>query len=87
MRGREWKRAAFLTSTLYPGIIFSLGLFINFFIWGKHSSGAIPFVTMLSMGAMWFCISLPLVYVGYYFGFRKHPYDQPVGRVTDHLLN
>ena len=66
MKGREWKKAAFLTSTLYPGIIFSLGVFVNFFIWGKHSSGAIPFTTMLSMGAMWFGISLPLVYIGKY---------------------
>jgi transmembrane 9 superfamily protein 2/4 len=33
MKGKEWKRAAFLTSTLYPGVIFSLGVFINFFIW------------------------------------------------------
>eukprot|EP00096_Caligus_rogercresseyi_P004465 TRINITY_DN1873_c0_g1_i1.p1 TRINITY_DN1873_c0_g1~~TRINITY_DN1873_c0_g1_i1.p1 ORF type:complete len:628 (-),score=180.25 TRINITY_DN1873_c0_g1_i1:314-2197(-) len=78
MKGKEWKRAAFLTATLYPGIIFSLGLFVNFFSWGQHSSGAIPFVTMLSMGAMWFGISLPLVYIGYYFGYRKKPYDQPV---------
>jgi transmembrane 9 superfamily protein 2/4 len=63
MKGRNWKKAAFLTSTLYPGIIFSLGVFVNFFIWGKHSSGAIPFTTMLSMAAMWFGISLPLVYI------------------------
>ena len=78
MKGKEWKRAAFLTATLYPGIIFTLGVFINFFIWGKHSSGAIPFTTMLAMGAMWFGISLPLVYIGYYFGFRNQGYEQPV---------
>ena len=47
MKGREWKKAAFLTATLYPGIIFSLGVFINFFIWGKHSSGAIPFTVRI----------------------------------------
>merc|ERR1719418_229839 len=35
MKGKEWKRAAFLTATLYPGIIFTLGVFINFFIRGK----------------------------------------------------
>ena len=78
MKGKEWKRAAFLTATLYPGIIFTLGVFINFFIWGKHSSGAIPFTTMLAMGAMWFGISLPLVYIGYFFGFRNQGYEQPV---------
>jgi hypothetical protein len=67
-----------LTATLYPGLVFAVGIFINFFIWGKHSSGAIPFTTMLSVGAMWFCISLPLVYIGYFFGYRKQPYEHPV---------
>jgi len=78
MKGKEWKAAAFLTSTLYPGIVFGIGFFINLFIWGKHSSGAIPFTTMLSVGAMWFGISLPLVYLGYYFGYRKQAYEHPV---------
>merc|ERR1712179_608358 len=45
---------------------------------GKHSSGAIPFTTMLAVAAMWFGISLPLVYLGYYFGYRKQPYEHPV---------
>merc|ERR1712128_219154 len=78
MKGKEWKAAAFLTATLYPGIVFGIGFFINLFIWGKHSSGAIPFTTMLSVGAMWFGISLPLVFLGYYFGYRKQPYEHPV---------
>merc|ERR1719187_2889509 len=33
---------------------------------------------MLSVGAMWFGISLPLVFLGYYFGYRKQPYEHPV---------
>merc|ERR1719411_1007510 len=32
MKGKEWKKAAFLTSTLYPGIVFGIGFFVNFFI-------------------------------------------------------
>ena len=59
-------------------MIFGLGFFVNFFIWGEHSSGAIPFTSMLAMGAMWFGISFPLIYIGYYVGFRKQPYQQPV---------
>lgn len=78
MKGKEWKAAAFLTATLYPGIVFSIGFFINLFIWGKHSSGAVPFTTMLAVGSMWFGISLPLVFLGYYFGYRKQPYEHPV---------
>lgn len=78
MKGRQWKRAAFLTATLYPGIVFTTCFFLNFFIWGKHSSGAVPFTTMLALLCLWFGISLPLVYLGYFFGYRKQPFTHPV---------
>ncbi|KAJ8670564.1 hypothetical protein QAD02_001823 [Eretmocerus hayati] len=78
MKGKEWKKAAMLTATLYPGIVFGTCFFLNFFIWGKHSSGAVPFTTMLSLLCLWFGISLPLVYLGYFFGFRKQPFTHPV---------
>lgn len=78
IKGREWKRSAFLTATLYPGIVFGTCFVLNFFIWDKHSSGAVPFSTMLSLLCMWFGISVPLVFLGYYFGFRKQPYQHPV---------
>ncbi|XP_043513738.1 transmembrane 9 superfamily member 4 [Frieseomelitta varia] len=78
MRGRKWRRTALLTATLYPGIVFTTCFFLNFFIWGKHSSGAVPFTTMLTLLCLWFCISLPLVYLGYFFGYRKQPFTHPV---------
>ncbi|XP_014248153.1 transmembrane 9 superfamily member 4 [Cimex lectularius] len=78
MKGREWKRTAFLTATFYPGIVFGVCFFLNFFIWGKHSSGAVPFSTMVALLVMWFGVSLPLVYLGYFFGYRKQPFAQPV---------
>lgn len=78
MKGRDWRRGAFLTATLYPGIIFGTCFFLNFFIWDKNSSGAVPFSTMISLLCLWFGISVPLVYLGYYFGYRKHPYQHPV---------
>uniref|UniRef100_T1IW28 Transmembrane 9 superfamily member n=1 Tax=Strigamia maritima TaxID=126957 RepID=T1IW28_STRMM len=66
------------TATLYPSIVFGTGFFLNFFIWGKHSSGAVPFSTMVALLCLWFGISLPLVFLGYYFGYRKQPYEHPV---------
>lgn len=41
-------------------------------------SSQVPFITMLALLCMWFGIAMPLVYLGYYFGFRKQPYDNPV---------
>lgn len=78
LKGREWKRSAFLTATLYPFHVFGICFVLNFFIWGKHSSGAVPFSTMLSLLCLWLGVSVPLVYLGYYFGYRKHPYQHPV---------
>ncbi|XP_037958520.1 transmembrane 9 superfamily member 4 [Teleopsis dalmanni] len=78
MKGREWKKSAFLSATLYPGIVFGTGFILNFFIWDKESSGAVPFTTMISLLLLWFGISVPLVYLGYYFGYRKQPYQHPV---------
>ncbi|XP_048762695.1 transmembrane 9 superfamily member 4-like isoform X1 [Ostrea edulis] len=78
MKGQQWKKAAFQTATLYPGFMFGTVFVLNFFIWGKHSSGALPFTTMLALLCMWFGISVPLVFLGYYFGYRKQPYEHPV---------
>ncbi|XP_050512537.1 transmembrane 9 superfamily member 4 [Diabrotica virgifera virgifera] len=78
MKGREWKRAAFLTAVLYPAIVGGTCFFLNFFIWGKASSGAVPFSAMINLLLMWVFVSLPLVYLGYYFGYRKQPYQHPV---------
>ncbi|XP_063658487.1 transmembrane 9 superfamily member 4 isoform X4 [Pan troglodytes] len=44
----------------------------------KKGAFCVPFPTMVALLCMWFGISLPLVYLGYYFGFRKQPYDNPV---------
>ena len=38
----------------------------------------VPFSTMIALLAMWFGISLPLVVIGFYFGYRKQPYESPV---------
>lgn len=78
MKGLQWKKSAIQTATLYPGILFGTTFILNFFIWGKHSSGALPFTTMLALLCMWFGISTPLVFLGYYFGYRKQPYQHPV---------
>lgn len=78
LRGQRWKRAAFQTAMLYPSVVFGVCFFLNFFILGKHSSGAVPFGTMIALLWMWLGISLPLVFLGHYFGFRKQAYDHPV---------
>ena len=66
------------TAVLYPGLVFGTCFVLNFFIWKKSSSGAVPFSTMLSLLFIWFGISLPLVFFGYYVGYKKPPMQNPV---------
>lgn len=78
LRGQQWKSAAFWTATLYPGYIFCIGFFLNCFVWSQESSSAVPIPTIIALCALWFCVSLPLTFIGYYFGFRKQAYEHPV---------
>ncbi|CBY43615.1 unnamed protein product, partial [Oikopleura dioica] len=73
----DWRRNAFQTAVLYPGIVFGISFILNFFIWGKKSSGAVPFTTMLAILFLWFGLSVPSVFLGYYQGYKKQAYEHP----------
>lgn len=66
------------TALLVPGFVFSLVSVLNLFVWSQHSSSAIPFGTFFALMLMWFGISLPLVFIGAYFGERKKAIEHPV---------
>ncbi|KAJ1413105.1 Nonaspanin [Sesbania bispinosa] len=53
-------------------------LYLNGLIWGQKSSGAVPFGTMFALIFLWFGISVPLVFVGSYVGFKKPAIETPV---------
>merc|ERR1712039_1031226 len=76
--GDDWKTATLLLAFLYPGVMFTVFFILNLFIWGQKSSGAVPFTTMFALLVLWFGISVPLVFLGSYFGFRKDAIDLPV---------
>jgi transmembrane 9 superfamily protein 2/4 len=74
----DWKEATLLTAMLYPGGIFGIFFLLNLLIWGQSSAGAVPFSTMFALLVLWFGISVPLVFLGAYFGYRKPPTELPV---------
>lgn len=76
--GTDWKQTTLLTAFLYPGIFFMLFFLLNLLIWGQKSSGAVPFTTMLGLICLWFGISVPLTFLGAYFGFRRPTIELPV---------
>jgi len=76
--GTDWKATTLLTAFLFPGIFFCVFFVLNLFVWGKKSAGAVPFTTMFALLCLWFGISVPLVFLGAYFGFRKPNIELPV---------
>ncbi|XP_037960116.1 transmembrane 9 superfamily member 2 [Teleopsis dalmanni] len=76
--GIKWKSNVILTSMLCPGIVFCMFFVLNLVLWGEGSSGAVPFSTLIALLALWFGVSVPLTFVGAYFGFRKRALEHPV---------
>ena len=62
---------------VFPAICAAIFLVINIVIWAHQSSMAVPFGTSLVVVVLWFVISLPLVFLGAYFGFRKDVISVP----------
>ena len=68
--GEKWKSNVLLTSMLCPGVVFGHFFTLNLVLWYYGSSAAIPFLTLVALLALWFGVSVPLTFVGAYFGFR-----------------
>lgn len=77
-QGEGWKEATLMTALLFPGSTFVIFFFLNLLIWGQASAGAVPFVTMFALIVLWFGISVPLVFLGAYLGYRKPAMEVPV---------
>jgi transmembrane 9 superfamily protein 2/4 len=76
--GLFWKRVALGTGLLFPGLIFSVFFCLNFLMWLSQSNDTVPFSTLVLILFLWFGISLPLIFLGTYFGRRRASYEFPV---------
>ncbi|KAH6818310.1 transmembrane nine 7 [Perilla frutescens var. frutescens] len=77
-KGKDWKKISLKTAVMFPCILFLIFLVLNALIWGEKSSGAVPFGTMFALVLLWFGISLPLVFLGSFLGFRTPALEDPV---------
>jgi transmembrane 9 superfamily member 2/4 len=76
-RGRQWQLCTIVTAVLFPGIAFGTFLFFNIILWIKQSSGSAPFLDLIIVAAMWCCVSIPLVFLGAYFGYKEEAMTFP----------
>jgi len=77
-QGTDWKSNTLDVAFLFPSVVFVVFFVLNLLIWGQKSSGAVPFGTLFALFFLWFGISVPLVFIGSYFGFKKPAVEDPV---------
>ena len=78
--GRRWQKCTLYTAFLYPGICFGVFLVFDGMLYNYGSTGAIPLASLLSLLALWFGVSVPLVFLGAYFGSRRRLFSRCVPR-------
>jgi transmembrane 9 superfamily protein 2/4 len=76
-RGRQWQLCTVLTATFFPGIAFFMFVFFNIILFFLHSSASAPLLDVVIVAAMWCCISIPLVFLGAYFGYKAETMEFP----------
>ncbi|EST08484.1 Nonaspanin (TM9SF) [Kalmanozyma brasiliensis GHG001] len=76
--GEYIKQNAILTAMLFPSLVFSMVLMLNFFLIFSGSSGAVPFGTLLALVSLWFLINVPLTVIGATLGVRSGTFTHPV---------
>ncbi|KAJ0959704.1 hypothetical protein J5N97_000631 [Dioscorea zingiberensis] len=77
VQGHRMEKNALKTAFIFL-VFFSIFFVLNALIWGEKSSGAVPFGTMFALVFLWFGISVPLVFVGSFLGFKKPAIEDPV---------
>lgn len=77
-KGKQWQRCTVLTATLFPGIVFLVFFLMDITVWSYGSTGAVPLLTMVAVLTLWFFISVPLVFLGAYFGYKRDAIEFPV---------
>ena len=59
----NWKMTTIRTALVVPGVVFSVFFLMNVVLWSQKSSAAVSFTGLLALLALWFGISIPLVFV------------------------
>jgi transmembrane 9 superfamily member 2/4 len=75
--GTRWQRTTLLTALGFPGFLFGVIAILNTVVWSTGSVNAISFGYMVAVLAMWLCLSVPLVFLGAFYGFKADKVEFP----------
>jgi transmembrane 9 superfamily member 2/4 len=81
-RGMQWQLCTLTVALFFPGIAFGTFLFFNVILWFLHSSASAPFLDVIMVAALWCCITVPLVFMGAFFGYKSESIEFPTETST-----
>lgn len=73
---KSWK-LVFLAGVFLPGQMFIMYFIMNLIHWGSKAASATPFTSMMTIAALWMCVSIPLVMLGGAIGYRQEVMTMP----------
>ncbi|KAL3778053.1 LOW QUALITY PROTEIN: hypothetical protein ACHAW5_011124 [Stephanodiscus triporus] len=73
----DWQLCTLLTGTAFPGLCFFTFVFFNTILAFFRSTASVPFLDLVIVAAMWCCVSVPLVFLGAYFGYKEETISFP----------
>merc|ERR1712167_226381 len=76
-KGRLWQKCTLCTAFAFPGVCFATFLTFDMLLYSYGSTGAVPVASLVSLLALWFGVSVPLVFVGAYLGYKREPLAYP----------
>ncbi|XP_010670803.3 transmembrane 9 superfamily member 8 isoform X2 [Beta vulgaris subsp. vulgaris] len=78
--GTQWRKTAVKTAFMLPGPVAIILFILNFLTYSQKSSSPLPFPSgqMFALILVWFGFSIPLVFIGSFFGFRIKASQDPV---------
>ena len=76
-RGRQWQKCTICTAVAFPGAVFAFFTIVNITLSIYGSVAATPFLQIISVMSLWCCVSIPLVFLGSYVGYKKDAWSYP----------
>jgi transmembrane 9 superfamily protein 2/4 len=76
--GNSWQRVTLTTAVAFPAFLFTVLFILNMFVWSVKSTNAVKFSSMFAVLCLWLLVSVPLVFLGAYYGFKAEKIELPV---------
>jgi transmembrane 9 superfamily protein 2/4 len=77
LNGTQWQRVTIITALAFPGFIFTVLFILNMAVYSTGSTNYVNLLNMFLVLALWLTLSVPLTWVGAFYGFKADKVELP----------